>query len=127
MKATGRLKVGLPIGWLSEAQLTPCDPHPALSLIRFGLAEVFRAYCKSVAEEAVWGGEHELVSLAAILGRSLVVHQSGSAPTHFDPPSGLVKDKAPLQLSYHRHQYSLGNHYNSLRDVQAGELVSAEA
>ena len=74
----------------------------------------FERYCMRVESSADWGGHPELLALARGLGISLRVH-SAEAPNplvvgweEFGTSGG-----PPLELTYHRHFYALGEHYNS--------------
>ncbi|XP_078441411.1 cysteine proteinases superfamily protein [Wolffia australiana] len=75
-------------------------------------AEGFERYCAEVEGTAAWGGELELGALAACLRRHIVVF-SGDLP---EVEMGKdFKDAAPsIFLSFHRHAYGLGEHYNSV-------------
>ena len=72
-------------------------------------------HCRKVAETAEWGGQPELLALTKLLRRPIWVH-SRDAP--------LLKmgdddaERTPLQLTYHRHYYALGEHYNSAAKAQ---------
>jgi OTU domain-containing protein 6 len=99
-------------------------------------------YCDRMGSAAtgavVWGGHPELRALSATLGVPIVVYQAGAPPLEFTPageerrnpaadgrrggeddwrlPPGDVK----LRLSFHRHYYALGEHYNSVVDGAGG-------
>eukprot|EP00808_Paulinella_micropora_P024934 g810.t1 len=64
----------------------------------------------------VWGGHPEIVALAHALHRQIVVHSAGNTKpmTIGDGGTGW---KPPLHISWHRHSYSLGEHYNSVVPV----------
>lgn len=78
---------------------------------------------------AKWGGEVEIRALAHALKRDFVIYQAefgilrvrhnetdtgygGSDPTNTDQD-----DDNLIKISYHKHEYGLGEHYNSLRRV----------
>ncbi|KAK9888813.1 hypothetical protein WA026_001036 [Henosepilachna vigintioctopunctata] len=69
----------------------------------------FEKYCKDVASTKIWGGQLELKALANILKCPIKVIQANS------PPTILGEDFSgpELILTYHRHLYRLGEHYNS--------------
>ncbi|XP_048520803.1 deubiquitinase OTUD6B isoform X2 [Dendroctonus ponderosae] len=71
--------------------------------------EAFESYCKEVETTKVWGGQLELKALSNILSCPIKVIQATGPPTiqgeNFEGPE--------LILTYHRHLYKLGEHYNS--------------
>ncbi|KAJ3416492.1 OTU domain-containing protein 6B [Chytridiales sp. JEL 0842] len=71
----------------------------------------FQKYCDDMANTAVWGGQLEIQALSMHLKREIHVIQAGSPVVkvgeHF-------KSDKPLLISYHRHHFGLGEHYNSL-------------
>ncbi|KAF9971388.1 OTU domain-containing protein 6B [Actinomortierella ambigua] len=76
-------------------------------------SEDFEVYLKELEESAVWGGQPELLALSRVHKVPIWVIQMGS------PTVKLSADEYPMQkpliVSYHRHMYGLGEHYNSLR------------
>ena len=70
---------------------------------------------------AEWGGHPELIALARALRVPIRVHAVDAAqPLLFEPEEAAeTMGKAekplekPLELTYHRHFYALGEHYNS--------------
>ncbi|KAI9003224.1 hypothetical protein BC832DRAFT_593297 [Gaertneriomyces semiglobifer] len=73
----------------------------------------YEAYCARVRDTALWGGQLELLALSKALQREIHVLQANT-------PVVKVGEEfkgrgGPLILSYHRHAYGLGEHYNSLR------------
>jgi len=74
--------------------------------------EDFAGYCDRVEKSGDWGGELELKALADALKTVILVHRAEeNAPLKL----GEVKyGGAALQVSYHRHYYTLGEHYNSV-------------
>ncbi|TPX64549.1 hypothetical protein SpCBS45565_g05784 [Spizellomyces sp. 'palustris'] len=75
--------------------------------------EEYDKYCDDVENTAVWGGQLELQALSRGLRRHMQIIQMGT------PLLKIGEDfpGEPLMLSYHRHAYGLGEHYNSLRPV----------
>ena len=57
-----------------------------------------------------WGGQLECAALSAQLGCPITVHLAGEAPVRL----GAGESGPCLQLSYHRRQFVLGAHYNSV-------------
>jgi len=72
--------------------------------------ETFAAHCSSVETTAVWGGQLELRALAQALRRPIVVY-SADAPVL---RMGEAFEGQPLRVTFHRHYYALGEHYNSV-------------
>lgn len=69
----------------------------------------FEKYCKDVANTKLWGGQLELTALSSVLKCPIKVIQASGpltiqAERYEDPP---------LILTYHKHLYRLGEHYNS--------------
>lgn len=78
-------------------------------------SERFESYCKEVESTAAWGGQLELGALSHSLGKHILVF-SGSFP---DVEMGkeyksAESVEASIKLSFHRHAYGLGEHYNSV-------------
>lgn len=68
-------------------------------------------YCHEVESTSAWGGNLELQSLAQALQRRINVVQSEGPILTFGEEFPL---ESKIILSYHRHAFSLGEHYNSL-------------
>lgn len=73
----------------------------------------FEEYCKEVASTKVWGGQLELKALSNILKCPIKVIQASGPPTVL----GEDFNGPELILTYHRHLYSLGEHYNSTVNI----------
>ncbi|CAM0949206.1 unnamed protein product [Alopecurus aequalis] len=78
-------------------------------------SESFESYCEEIESTAAWGGQLELGALTHCLKKHIVVY-SGSFP---DVEMGKEYTKKSegdpsIRLSYHRHAYGLGEHYNSV-------------
>ncbi|XP_074644148.1 deubiquitinase OTUD6B-like isoform X2 [Tubulanus polymorphus] len=72
--------------------------------------ENYEAYCHDVESTTAWGGQLELKALSQVLRHPIEVVQA-------DGPCIVIGDehkKSVLILSYHRHIYGLGEHYNSV-------------
>lgn len=69
----------------------------------------FEAYCKKVASTTMWGGQLELRALSQALQCPIKIIQATGPPTM----QGETYSGPPLILTYHRHLYRLGEHYNS--------------
>ncbi|KAM6541016.1 hypothetical protein CsatB_005463 [Cannabis sativa] len=79
------------------------------------LAEKFENYCKEVETTAAWGGQLELEALTHCLRKHIMVF-SGSFP---DVEMGKEYKSnggtdTSIRLSYHKHAFGLGEHYNSV-------------
>lgn len=66
-------------------------------------------YCHVMESTSAWGGDMELRALSDLLETPIEIIQWQGAPIFF----GTHFDKPPLVLTYHRHIYGLGAHYNS--------------
>ncbi|KAF9284611.1 OTU domain-containing protein 6B [Mortierella alpina] len=75
--------------------------------------EDFVEYCKDLESTAVWGGQPELLALSRVHKVPIWVVQMGSPTVKLS--ADVYPAKTPLMVSYHRHMYGLGEHYNSLR------------
>lgn len=83
----------------------------------------FSDYCESIKQTATWGGQIEIKALSNALKVPIEVLQSSGPPTiqNDDNFSG-----PPLVLTFHRFMYSLGEHYNSTKCLEADETSSDE-
>ncbi|KAF9961583.1 OTU domain-containing protein 6B [Mortierella alpina] len=73
----------------------------------------FVEYCRDLESTAVWGGQPELLALSRVHKVPIWVVQMGSPTVKLS--ADVYPAKTPLMVSYHRHMYGLGEHYNSLR------------
>lgn len=77
----------------------------------------FEDYCKSISSTKLWGGQLELRALSNILECPIKIIQATGQPTiqgeNFVGPE--------LVLTYHRHLYRLGEHYNSTVETSMHE------
>ncbi|EHA8588852.1 OTU domain-containing protein 6B-like [Cocos nucifera] len=79
--------------------------------------ERFEKYCEEVRTTAAWGGQLELGALTHCLKKHIVIY-SGSFPDvemgkEYKSENDNLRNPSIL-LSYHRHAYGLGEHYNSV-------------
>lgn len=81
--------------------------------------EQFESYCKEVATTKLWGGQLELRALSNILRCPIKVIQAAGPPTL----QGETFSGPELILTYHRHLYRLGEHYNSTLPIVGDEDV----
>ncbi|XWS46708.1 hypothetical protein CRYUN_Cryun14cG0091400 [Craigia yunnanensis] len=82
------------------------------------LAERFENYCKEVESTAAWGGQLELGALTHCLRKHIMIF-SGSFPDvemgkEYKSDEGSTSSNETIRLSYHRHAFGLGEHYNSV-------------
>lgn len=69
----------------------------------------FDSYCKEVASTKLWGGQLEIRALSNALQCPIKIIQATGPQTL----QGERYDGLPLVITYHRHLYRLGEHYNS--------------
>ena len=75
----------------------------------------FINYCHKLESTGMWGGQIELQVLSRALDIGIVVLQAQAPKLEFNVEEG---DKQRIYLSYHRHAFSLGEHYNALLKVE---------
>ncbi|KAK8639561.1 hypothetical protein V6N13_137936 [Hibiscus sabdariffa] len=80
------------------------------------LAERFENYCKKVESTAAWGGQLELEALTHCLRKHIMIF-SGSFPNmemgnEYKSNGESSSSEGTLKLSYHKHAFGLGEHYN---------------
>lgn len=69
----------------------------------------FEEYCKNIETTKFWGGQIELKALSNALKCPIKIIQASGPPTI----QGEDFPGPPLIVTYHRHLYRLGEHYNS--------------
>lgn len=77
------------------------------------LQERFENYCREVESTAAWGGQLELEALTHVLKRHVMIY-SGSIPDVEMGKEYKSQDGSSIILSYHKHAFGLGEHYNSV-------------
>lgn len=78
----------------------------------------YSRYCEKVRSTGHWGGHLELEALSRALNCAIIIHQARQPAITFNDDA--VKHDAQahqLHLSYHRHAFSLGEHYNALLPI----------
>lgn len=80
--------------------------------------EQYEKYCNDVADTSAWGGAIELQVLSRVLKCPIEVIQASGAP--YVVGSDYNNDKKMI-LTYHRHMYELGAHYNSVTNYVTEE------
>jgi OTU domain-containing protein 6 len=73
----------------------------------------FERYCQEVESTASWGGHLELDAIARSLQKHIVVYSSNLPEVEIGKQYGK-STSSTLRLSYHRHAFGLGEHYNSV-------------
>jgi len=78
-------------------------------------SDEFRDYCNKIESPtlAEWGGQIEVRAIANSLDCPVIIYDAESPNVIM----GDVSVKEPLRISYHRHYYALGEHYNSVERV----------
>ncbi|TMW63621.1 hypothetical protein Poli38472_002562 [Pythium oligandrum] len=92
----------------------PDDFLPFLALEEDGnksMTELYMDYCDRVANTSDWGGQLELRALACALTTPIHVF---SAESDVISMGDEFEEREPLQLTYHLHYYTLGEHFNSV-------------
>ncbi|XP_074278925.1 OVARIAN TUMOR DOMAIN-containing deubiquitinating enzyme 5-like [Silene latifolia] len=82
------------------------------------LLQRFECYCREVESTAAWGGQLELEALTHCLRKHILIF-SGSYPDvemgkEYKGNDEGVALKSSIMLSYHKHAFGLGEHYNSV-------------
>ncbi|KAK2195252.1 bifunctional OTU domain/Papain-like cysteine peptidase superfamily [Babesia duncani] len=72
--------------------------------------DAYMAYCKKMAKEGEWGGDIEIKALSQELCCSIAVYTDQPQPIVY----GNENCKFTLNISFHKHAYAIGGHYNSL-------------
>jgi OTU domain-containing protein 6 len=119
-------QVGIPLGAESDAELREDQKYKVVRKAAAGyieehpddflawLDEPLDQYVEKIRDTAEWGGHLELLALAKTYNVEICVLQDGIAQ-NIEP--GLEGSKEPerIWLAYYRHNFGLGEHYNSLR------------
>lgn len=80
--------------------------------VTLGEGEDYAAFCERIKTTHEWGRQLELRALADCLRVQILVYSADQAPL---PMKALeVVGEPVLRISYHKHQYTLGEHYNSV-------------
>uniref|UniRef100_A0A7S1PJJ9 OTU domain-containing protein n=1 Tax=Percolomonas cosmopolitus TaxID=63605 RepID=A0A7S1PJJ9_9EUKA len=133
-------RIAIPGGEHTERGVQERESMPTYSTIRRIAAEYLRkhqedylpflglendseyeGYVDKVENSAEWGGQIELQALAHALNVPIRVIQS-TQPNEIaiDPveKSDMERRPTPIFLTYHKHLYASGEHYNSVRDTR---------
>ena len=76
--------------------------------------DAFEDYCEKVAKSTTWGGQLEIRALANEYKTPIEIIQADGPVINVGGQE--YGSESPLILSYHRHFYRLGEHYNSVID-----------
>ncbi|CAG8547991.1 2539_t:CDS:2 [Funneliformis mosseae] len=77
--------------------------------------EQFSKYCDELENTAVWGGQLEIIAISKTFKLPVHLIQMNSPLMKISDDEFLNKE--PITISFHRHMYGLGAHYNSLRKI----------
>ncbi|KAL1567997.1 OVARIAN TUMOR DOMAIN-containing deubiquitinating enzyme 5 [Salvia divinorum] len=85
------------------------------------LTERFEDYCNEIESTAAWGGQLELGALTHCLKKHIMIF-SGSFPDvemgkEYKSGNRTGSASSSVMLSYHRHAFGLGEHYNSVVSI----------
>jgi len=86
--------------------------HPAMFEPFLPEGETLEQHLKKVLTPGEWGGELEIRALSLALRRQIWVHRVNSPVVKMGADEGFDARDA-LHLSFHEHQFALGEHYNS--------------
>uniref|UniRef100_K3WEB1 OTU domain-containing protein n=1 Tax=Globisporangium ultimum (strain ATCC 200006 / CBS 805.95 / DAOM BR144) TaxID=431595 RepID=K3WEB1_GLOUD len=78
--------------------------------------ELLEEYCDRVINTSDWGGQLELRALACALQAPIQVFSAESDVISMGDE--FADQSTPLQLTYHLHYYTLGEHFNSVTPAQ---------
>lgn len=82
--------------------------------------EQYMKYCEDVQRTSAWGSQLELRALSQVLRRPFEVVQAEGRPVVIGEEF-MDSSCTPVLLTYHRHMYGLGEHYNSVQPRPAGD------
>lgn len=80
------------------------------------ILDLFESYCIEVESTAAWGGQLELGALTHCLKKHIMIY-SGSFPEvemGKEYKSAGNSSNSSIMLSFHKHAFGLGEHYNSV-------------
>lgn len=74
----------------------------------------YQLYCDKVESsiDAIWGGHVEVSAICAQLQITIWIYEADKPIIRMGEEYNTTP---PLKIAYHRHYYSLGEHYNSVR------------
>ena len=75
-------------------------------------------YCARLSvdegSDVVWGGHAEIVALSGVLGRAIVVYSAEGGAMRVLEEGVQAKGEDDVRISFHKHYFGLGNHYNAV-------------
>ena len=77
------------------------------------LEEPVQQYTNKIKNTAEWGGQLELQAIARAYGIDINVLQADGRIEKIE--SGQESEVEPIWLTYYRHSFGLGEHYNALK------------
>jgi len=69
-------------------------------------------YCEDVCSTNKWGGQLEIMALCHALSAHIIVHSADQPDVSMGEEYSAANNT--IHLSYHKHAYALGEHYNSV-------------
>jgi len=97
---------------LRQKTATELESHSEQYLPFLSMSEPdFAAYCLKIGKTAAWGGQVELLALTKVLNKPIEVIQAEGPSTVMGED---IRGEKCLVLTYHRHMFGLGEHYNSV-------------
>jgi len=75
----------------------------------------YETYCEKMATTPKWGGQVEITALSRALRKPIEVIQAEGPIVQVGTDE--FQDQKPIVLTYHRHYYGLGEHYNSVQSI----------
>ena len=75
----------------------------------------FKKYCLDIECTSAWGGQVEIRALANVLKIPVEVIQAEGPPIVVGEE---FKSQERLVVTYHRHMYGLGEHYNATKKIE---------
>jgi len=91
--------------------------EPFLGLDESNTNDDYEAYCNKVESSvlAEWGGQLEIRALSCALNKKILIYDA-QAPV-LTISNNDNNDDDIIRLTYHRHYFSLGEHYNSVVSI----------
>ena len=86
---------------------------PFLLAEETGTTPDLESYTKVIEETPRWGGEMEIIALARSYNVAVDVVQANGDILHFEE-----QNQPKVSLARYQHMYSLGAHFNSLRNKE---------
>lgn len=79
--------------------------------------EEYENYCSRISKTKEWGGHLELTAISELTKKPIHIYQAeNKTPIIIEPQTKT--NKRPILLSFHKHLYHLGEHYNSLIEAR---------